>query len=198
MLHKLCFSHPQNIIYFITLSFLFSNNTHVFINNVQKFKYKLNKDQSVILSLMTGESSHLQHTLLTLCTISILPYLETLLAKNIFSITITLCSVFSIYWQHNAVFTTNPSVEYYCHIILPGTCRKRCAGRWTIMLKNSLYDLKFPSANVSQFERLLDILLWAKNKKIHNGQSLCYCFDLQFWHCSFFSLEGCKLLYCSW
>jgi len=33
------------------------------------------------------------------------------------------------------------------------------------MLKNSLYDLKFPSANVSQFERLLDILLWAKTKK---------------------------------
>jgi len=33
------------------------------------------------------------------------------------------------------------------------------------MLKNSLYDIKFPSANVSQFERLLDILLWAKTKK---------------------------------
>jgi len=73
---------------------LFSNNTHVFINNVQKFKYQPSQDQSVILSLMTGESSHLRLIPLTLCTIIILPYLETLLAKNIFSSTIIACSVF--------------------------------------------------------------------------------------------------------
>jgi len=104
-------------------------------------------------------------------------------SQNIFNSITRVCSVFSIYWQHNAVFTTNPHVEYYCHIILPGTCRKGCAGRWTIMMKNSLYDLKFPSVNVSQFERILSILLWVEN---HNGQSICYYFDLQFWHCSFF------------
>ena len=159
------FPPQKNYHLFHNFIILFSNNTHVFINNVQKFKYQPSQDQSIILSLMTGESSHLRHTILILCTISILPYLETLLAKNIFSITITVCSVFSIYWQHDAVFTTNPSVEYYCHIILPGTCRKGCAARWTIVMKNSLYNLKFPSVNVSQFERILDILLWAKIKK---------------------------------
>ena len=158
---------PQNTTYFIILSFCFQIILMIFIKNVQKFKYQPSQGQSVILSLMMGGSSHLWHTLLTFHTIRILPYLGTLLLKNVFSITITVCLVFSIYWEYNTVFTTNPSVEYYCHIILLGTCINGCVARWTVMMKNSLHSLKFPSVNVSQFERMLYILLWARRS--HNG-----------------------------
>jgi hypothetical protein len=65
------------------------------------------------------------------------------------------------------------------------------------MMKNSLYDLIFPSVNVSQFERIPDILLWAKTKKFITNNPNVTVFTFNFDTALFFSLEGCKLLYCS-